>query len=350
MSPSEIKSLLIRLVEDDVRLPVMLWGPPGVGKSSIVAQIAEQQDMEFIDLRLSQLAPTDLRGLPVPKDGKARWYPPEFLPTNGRGILFLDEINMAPPAIQGIAQQLVLDRKVGKYWLPEGWQVWAAGNRKEDAAAVFAMPAPLANRFLHLEIQPDFESFRSWAVRQDFHEQIIAFLAFRPELLHKMDANSSAWPSPRSWNMANTLHEARLSIESAVGQAVAGEFKAYIRVYRSMPNLDSILSGANTSQKFPKDPSTKFATTVGLSMRAIKPEEIQQGFRWLIDSAGAEWCQLYLHNVADRAESANQLGQLAIILKQEPRMMKFLTSFKRSLGLAGAKQKNPRETEELKAA
>jgi len=135
---------------------------------------------------LSQLAPTDLRGLPVAEDGMSKWYPSEFLPRGGKGILFLDELNMAPPAMQGVAQQLILDRKVGSYMVPPGCFVWAAGNRKKDRAAVFDMPTPLANRFLHLEVQADFESFKAYALEKGVHEQIIAFLSFRPTILLKV--------------------------------------------------------------------------------------------------------------------------------------------------------------------
>ena len=103
----------------------MIWGPPGIGKSSIVSESCESNKLSFIDLRLSQLAPTDLRGLPVPRENNCAWLSPEFLPTEGKGVLFLDEINLAPPAMQGVAQQLILDRRVGSYELPDGWFVWA---------------------------------------------------------------------------------------------------------------------------------------------------------------------------------------------------------------------------------
>ena len=154
MTPQQLTEYLQSLIVHQIQISAMLWGPPGVGKSSIVAQTARRNGLDFVDVRLSQLAPTDLRGLPVPENGVSRWYPPEFLPTSGTGILFLDELNMAPPALQGIAQQLILDRRVGSYAVPDGWFVWAAGNRKEDRAAVFDMPAPLANRFLHLKSRP----------------------------------------------------------------------------------------------------------------------------------------------------------------------------------------------------
>jgi MoxR-like ATPase len=157
MTPIELRQYLDRLVTSKTEISTMIWGPPGVGKSSIVAQIAKSHGIAFVDVRLSQLAPTDLRGLPVPENGRSKWFPPEFLPDGGKGILFLDELNMAPPAMQGIAQQLILDRKVGSYTVPPNWFIWAAGNRKEDRASVFEMPAPLANRFLHLTVLPDMD-------------------------------------------------------------------------------------------------------------------------------------------------------------------------------------------------
>src|SRR5438046_1207387 len=121
MTPVQLKNYLAGLVRHGLKLSVMIWGPPGIGKSSVVAQVASERGLQFIDLRLSQLAPTDLRGLPVPENGVSRWFPPEFLPREGSGVLFLDELNMAPPTLQGIAQQLILDRRVGLYSVPEGW-------------------------------------------------------------------------------------------------------------------------------------------------------------------------------------------------------------------------------------
>ena len=192
MTPQELTPYLSQLVERQLQLSLMLWGPPGIGKSSIVADVASSHGLQLVDLRLSQLAPTDLRGLPVAENGVSRWFPPEFLPTEGEGVLFLDEINMAPPAMQGIAQQLIMDRRVGSYQVPNGWFIWAAGNRKSDRAAVFELPSALANRFIHLDLVPDFDSFKAWGLRVGLSEQILAFLAFRPVLLHQMDPQRPA--------------------------------------------------------------------------------------------------------------------------------------------------------------
>ena len=172
MTPEALGDFLATLVTHQVGHAAMIWGPPGIGKSAIVAAVATAHQLRFVDVRLSQLAPTDLRGLPVPKDGVSTWFPPEFLPRDGAGILFLDELTMAPPTMQGVAQQLILDRRVGSYELPNGWFVWAAGNRKEDRASVYEMPAPLSNRFLHVDVEPDLDSFRRYVAARGLDEQI----------------------------------------------------------------------------------------------------------------------------------------------------------------------------------
>jgi MoxR-like ATPase len=295
----------------------MIWGPPGIGKSSIVAQTAAAHGLACIDLRLSQLAPTDLRGLPVARDGKARWYPPEFLPTEGQGVLFLDEINMAPPTMQGMAQQLILDRKVGSYTVPEGWFIWAAGNREEDRAAVFDMPAPLANRFLHVDVMPSFDDFKAYALSRGIHEHIVAFLSFRPELLHRSDALQPAWPSPRSWEMASQLHTIELDVAVAVGAAAAAEFNAFVALYRQLPELDRIMAGAGDDIDFPEEPSVRYATTVGLTARATSADAGYHALRWLTRVAANEWVQLFAADLFVMLRARGQMRQLRRLIQQD---------------------------------
>ena len=327
MSPIELESTLSKIIAAGLKRSVMVWGAPGIGKSSIVSQIADRHGLELLDLRLSQLAPTDLRGLPVADGSVSRWLPPEFLPNAGKGILFLDELNMAPPAIQGIAQQLILDRRVGSYVVPEGWFVWAAGNRKEDRAAVYDMPAPLANRFLHFHVDAHYDCFRAWAARSGIQEQILAFLAFRPTLLNKPDPKSAAFPSCRSWELASELHALGLGVEAAVGEGAAGEFGAFLVTYDSLPDLSAILAGKGASLEFPGEPSKKYAVTIGLSTRALTSEEIKHGFGWLLAKAGPEWVQLFIHGVEERATANGQIGLLATLVKQDARISRFLRAF-----------------------
>ncbi|HEY1014397.1 MAG TPA: MoxR family ATPase [Herpetosiphonaceae bacterium] len=331
MKPSTLSATLDRLVERRILISAMIWGPPGIGKSSIVQQTAAAHRLPFIDVRLSQLAPTDLRGLPVAEDGVARWYPPEFLPREGAGVLFLDELNLAPPAIQGMAQQLILDRRVGSYEVPAGWFIWAAGNRKEDRAAVFDMPAPLANRFIHFHVEPDFESFKDYALFNQVHEQILAFLAFRPALLHKIDPQQPAWPSPRSWVMASALYGSGLEIGAAVGDATAAEFAAYVAIYANLPDLERVLRGQGGDVAFPEEPSLRYATTIGLTMRAETPQQGYEAFRWIAERAPTEWVQLYAVDLFRLARARNQFALLAQLIQRDAALQRFLAEFQQLL-------------------
>jgi AAA domain (dynein-related subfamily) len=333
MNPNALKTYLDRLLKKNLLLSTMIWGPPGIGKSSIVAQLAKANQLEFIDVRLSQLAPTDLRGLPVALEGISKWYPPEFLPRSGKGILFLDEINMAPPTMQGMAQQLILDRRVGSYVVPDGWFIWAAGNRKEDRASVFDMPAPLANRFLHLQVEPDFESFKAYALETKVHEQIIAFLSFRSTLLHKIDPQQPAWCSPRSWVIASELHKADLDIAPAVGEAAMTEFMAYIKLYQALPNLVAILEGRGDKINFPTEPSARYATAIGLTVRAADAQQAYSAFTWLSKVATPEWVQLFAVDLFQVMRSKGQMGVLAQLVQRDPSLQKFLKDFQQLISL-----------------
>ncbi|HYF64242.1 MAG TPA: MoxR family ATPase [Herpetosiphonaceae bacterium] len=331
MNPFELSQYLTTLVLNDLYLSTMIWGPPGIGKSSIVAQTAREHGLAFIDVRLSQLAPTDLRGLPVPEDGISRWFPPEFLPRDGRGILFLDELNMAPPAMQGVSQQLILDRRVGSYELPDGWFVWAAGNRKEDRASVFDMPAPLANRFVHLEVAPDFDSFKAYALQAGVAERVIAFLSFRTTLLHKLNPHHPAWPSPRSWVMASLLDRAGLDIAPVVGADAAAEFYAYSELYGSLPDLDLILRGEGAGLDFPADPGARYACTIGLTVRSATADAAYRAFRWMSAAAPAEWVQLLITDMMRQLRAKGQIGAFAGYVKDDAELQAFFQQYQRML-------------------
>ena len=328
MNCEDLKTYLDRIIVSNIQISTMIWGAPGIGKSSIVSQLATDHQLEFIDIRLSQLAPTDLRGLPVAEDGVSKWFPPEFLPTQGKGILFLDEINMAPPVMQGMAQQLILDRQVGSYIVPDGWFIWAAGNRKEDRAGVFDMPAPLANRFLHLQVEPDFESFKAYALATGIHEQTISFLSFRPSLLHKIDPHQPAWCSPRSWVMASQLHSVGLDLAPAIGVAANSEFQAFIDLYRQLPDLQRILDGNGEDILFPIEPSTRYATAIGLTMRADDAQKAYHAFRWLSLVAPVEWVQLFVSDLLGLLRSRGQLGMLVTLIQKDPEIQKFMRDYR----------------------
>lgn len=328
MTPSELESYLSSIVEHEIKTSVMVWGPPGVGKSSIVASVASEHELDFTDLRISQLAPTDLRGLPVAQDGLSMWFPPEFLPRSGSGILFLDEINMAPPSMQGVAQQLILDRRIGSYEVPDNWFIWAAGNRKEDKASVFDMPTPLSNRFMHLFVDADLASFKQWGLMNEVHEQILALLSYRTDLLHKIDRNQPNWPSPRSWAMASQLYEAGLDIDSCVGTAPATEFKAFVSLYDQMPDVSAIVAG-KAAPNFPDEPSMRYALILALVTRSQSAEECLCAMRYLSQYAPAEWLQLYATDVFPILRRRGHMGAVAKAFQEDTDLRDFMTRFRR---------------------
>ena len=202
MKASNITKVVNKLIVQ--KLPVFIWGAPGIGKSSIVRSIAKEQGLEFLDLRLSLLDPTDLKGIPFfnSDTNEGVWAKPSFLPSNTspKGILFLDEINTAPPAVQASAYQLILDRKEGEYELPDGWSIVAAGNRETDRGVVYKMPPPLANRFVHFEMGVDFDDWKTWAYSVKIEASIIAYLAYDKSMLFTFDAtsNEKSFATPRS--------------------------------------------------------------------------------------------------------------------------------------------------------
>jgi hypothetical protein len=234
MKPSRVCSVLQELLTS--RWAVFIWGPPGAGKSSVVKQIAQSRGMPLLDIRASLLDPTDLRGIPAAVDGRAVWYPPSFLPRAGDkpGILFFDELNAAPPLVQASLYQLILDQRVGEYQLPEGWRIVAAGNRSEDASVTFRMPAALANRFIHIDFEIDFDDWRDWAIDARIHPLVMGFLGLRRELLFDMKSPERGFPTPRSWEIVSDTLSVMGAVEACsdilpgiIGQGAAIEFLAY---------------------------------------------------------------------------------------------------------------------------
>ena len=317
------------MIENKVKHSVFIWGAPGIGKSSAVTQVAKDKELELIDLRISQLAPTDIRGLPYTKNGRAHFAPPSFLPTDGEGILFLDELNMASPSVMGIAQQLILDRQVGDYKVPEGWFIVAAGNRTEDRAAISQMPAPVANRFIHFHIDSSLDSWKEYAIGAGINEKILAFLNFRPQLLYNFEKNQSAWPSPRSWEFANTLLNIDLSIESAVGSGAASEFYAYQTIYTELPNVDLIFDGEDIP--VPHEPSLIYAVCGALINRAKTADNVFKGLKWLMKGTTEDYVGLYMSDAMIALKAKNLQGAFIKIVSKDSDTKDFMKKYQELL-------------------
>jgi len=261
--------------------PIFLWGPPGIGKSEVVQSITDELGGVMIDLRMAQMEPTDIRGIPYyNKDtGRMDWAPPVDLPDEDMAkqypiiVLFLDEMNSAPPAVQAAGYQLVLNRRIGKYHLPDNVVLVAAGNRDSDKGVTYRMPMPLANRFVHIELRPDFTVWQDWAVNNDIHEDVVGYLSFAKQDLYDFDSKSSskAFATPRSWTFVSDLikdetldSDTQLNLLSgSVGEGIAVKFMAHRKVSSKMPKPEDILSGKVTDLKV-KEISAMYSLTTAM--------------------------------------------------------------------------------------
>jgi len=259
---SEAKTLLTMTFKS--KRPVFLWGPPGIGKSELVEGIGESGvlgNTKVIDMRLALFEPTDLRGYPVPnvETGVMQWLPPADLPTQELAdeydtiILFLDELNSAAPSVQAAAYQLILNRRIGQYVLPDNVVIIAAGNRETDKGVAYRMPKPLENRFVHFELRVDFEDWMDWAVNNNINPDVVGYLTFAKNDLYNFDPKSSSrgFATPRSWTfVSQMLEESDLpeSLETdlvagCVGEGTAIKFMAHRKIAGDLPDPSQVLDG-----------------------------------------------------------------------------------------------------------
>ncbi len=291
MRPKHLISILEKEFEaasDGSHTPVMLWGAPGVGKSQMIQQVAENHQIPVIDIRLSQMEPSDLRGIPFKVGNHVEWAIPSMLPSaevhGSHGILFLDEITSAAPSVSAAAYQLILDRRLGDYQVPNGWAIFAAGNRQGDRGVTYTMPAPLANRFSHYEVDINLDDWVEWAYNHGISDKVVGFLRFRPELLFDFDPahNPVAFPSPRSWEFAHralkkftdTPNLLQGSLQACIGPAAGIELKAFIDSLDQMPDITAILAGESTDT--PKEIDLQYAVAAALVGHAIRVKDTDE--------------------------------------------------------------------------
>ena len=279
VSPNKAKNSINHAIKK--KRPIFLWGPPGIGKSDIVGQITNSlPKSHLIDIRLSLWDPTDIKGMPYysANDNTMKWAPPVELPDEEFAaqfdniVLFLDEMNSAAPAVQSAAYQLILNRRVGTYKLPDNVLIVAAGNREADKGVTYRMPAPLANRFVHLELTVDFSDWFDWAVQNKIHKDVVGFLNFSKKDLYDFDPKSSSrsFATPRSWSFVSELLDDELDestttdlVAGTVGEGLAVKFMAHRKVASKMPNPSDILDGKVKELKT-KEISATYSLTVSL--------------------------------------------------------------------------------------
>ena len=265
--------------------PVFIWGPPGIGKSEIVDSITQERSGYMIDMRLALMEPTDLRGIPVPnmESGLMEWLPPADLPTQELAdqfeciVLFLDEMNQAPQSVQAAAYQLILNRRLGNYKLPDNVLIVAAGNRESDRGVAYRMPSPLANRFVHLEMTTDFEDWQTWALENNIDAEVVGYVTANKMDLMNFDPRtaSRAFATPRSWTFVSQMlpmegeqiSDSRLHdlIAGTVGDGIATKFMAHRAISGKRPNPTDILNGTvKTLSSEGREISAMFSLTASL--------------------------------------------------------------------------------------
>ena len=279
VSPNGAKSSINHAIRKN--RPIFLWGPPGIGKSDIVRQITEDLgNSHLIDIRLSLWEPTDIKGIPYfdSNSGTMVWGAPAELPTEEFAsqfdyvVLFLDEMNSAAPAVQAAAYQLILNRRVGQYKLPDNVVIIAAGNREADKGVTYRMPAPLANRFIHLELAVSFDDWFQWAVNNNQHKDVVGYLTFAKKDLYDFEPRSASrsFATPRSWSfvselLADDVDETTTTdlVSGSVGEGLAVKFMAHRKVASQMPNPSDILAG-KVKEMASKEISAMYSLTVSL--------------------------------------------------------------------------------------
>lgn len=274
------------------RRATMLWGTRGVGKSSIVRQVAEHFHVPLVDLRLTTIEPVDIRGAIYADEGLAKtvWFPPEFLPTPDQpeGVLFLDELTAADQRLQISAYSLILDRRVGNYHLPDGWQVVAAGNASFHGAISHDMGTALADRMFHFNVQTAIDAFLTYAMAHDLAPEVMAYLKVRPDKLDDTQAQLAAdhliGASPRGWeDISNVLksslsdHAKRLFVQGRIGAANAAEFFGVLREIQAGADVMRLLAarpGPDTAVLLPRSLDALYGMLYGLLAACTDPERL----------------------------------------------------------------------------
>ena len=253
--------------------PLMVWGAPGLGKPSILQKAARDQGIGFIGVRLAQREPVDIRGLPVPGPDGVKWLVSSDWPRDpkSRGIILFDEITAADRSLQVAAYEFILDRRLGElYKVPDGWYICAAGNRTEDRAVAATMSSALANRFMHVELGEDVESWVAWALKSDIQPSVVGFLRFRPAMLFSQKGENleRGWPTPRSWERVSRMLEVmkdepeelvRHMVYGLVGNRAGVEFMEFKKMSESFADALALMRNPDAEVKIPQRADMKYA-------------------------------------------------------------------------------------------
>lgn len=278
----------------------LIIGASGIGKSQITQNLAKEKGCNFIDFRLLTMSETDLKGIPFPSEDnkKAIFLHLDVFPDEERdgkeGILLLEELTSANRSLMSTLYQLVLDREIGSYKLPDGWMIVATGNREEDSGEFYVMPAPLSDRFLIFELANSGSEFVddwvNWAYDNELAVEIIAYIRKFPKSLHDFDRDlydegMIVFPTPRSWESVSDIikfdkklkkeyglsKQAQNLIISGVGPIHGYQFISFYNAKNNLPNIDDILNG-RPYEKIGKNQENELALTIANLIEMIRHE------------------------------------------------------------------------------
>ncbi len=271
MLSQEIETTLTTLFKQNTRsVVVFLQGPPGIGKTAIVSQAANKVAKKLVTFALPTCESVDLRGLPLTQDGSTVWASP--LPKHGQGVLLLDEVSSAAPDVQVAAHHIVHAEPGSDMSLPAGWHLVLTGNRASDKTHYRATSAPLRNRLVVINAEPNVTQWAEWAMDNNINSIVTGFLRWRPELLiAKEIPGEGAFPSPRSWEATSSILGLQMGVAiekemilGAIGEGAAIEFDAYLRTARELPAIEAILD-SQAKAAVPKSPAQLYALATSLS-------------------------------------------------------------------------------------
>ena len=273
VTPRRLAGMIEMFANSEKKRPIMIWSPPGVGKSQTAQTVADKMKREYIDIRALLLDPVDLRGLPwKDEENRTRWAAPIFLPateSQEKHLINLEELPSAPPMVQAALYQLVLDRKCGEYTLPKNAYIIACGNRETDRGVSYRMSSALASRFVHIEVKVDHTEWLEWGVEHGIAGEVLFFIQLRPDLLHSFNPQSAehAFPTPRTWEFVSDIYKdmdkmdavsERALYRGTVGEGAAIEFVSFLQVMRDLPHPQLIIDNPHTAE-IPSDISVLLA-------------------------------------------------------------------------------------------
>ncbi len=292
LSQKQLSTFLLNVA---IVRPVFIWGPPGIGKSSLVEKFAADVGLTCVSLLGSQLAPEDLIGVPQIVGGKSRFFPPAMIAREEPYCLFLDELNACSHEVQKSFYSLIHERRVGDYHLPPGSIVVGAGNRAQDSAIVKPMSSALLNRMVHVQLRATAGDWLEWAYPAGIHPWVIQYVEMRPDHLWVQPPKTEEpFSSPRSWHMlSDALHQFGDDPDEEMVEAVAfgclsaahaGQFKAFIKKIRYQYSINAIIKGEMRWPDKPEDRDVLYF--LAQSFRAHLVRELPQGKEELSASAG----------------------------------------------------------------